>query len=1059
MSKLSKILENKKEIGFCSCVIKVQGKNENENKNNNKKQKSKTWLDYFNDIVSEDLKVLIKNENNLKVNKYLNLEKNIELSKLMTYQNLNVLLDNPFDFNLEKIFQNKKKNTNLKIKRSISSCESKKKKSTTSFDDLIWNNKLKKYINLNDLQLLHNVQSDSKNKRNKSCLSSFNHKANFEKEFCEIHRQQIHINQNRLNSLQLKKPTNGNKNQNGGSNSFFLMKNNANKNNFIKKNQINEFDNNINLNISQLYDINEIEQKIKNEILAESEKIKYVTIKQNHNKFFLIQDEKSGRNKIVASQKIDIGEVIFIESQFLETSILFNDLWDTFNNLDNEQKRNLDEISEFMNIERIYKRKNSENSLKHKCDIHNNNNFYLYEEGINNLKNENHNKYYYRKNDIIYKEHNENVVQNNILNSNTHENDNMEFFNDNFINKLIKFEIFTDILKNSFISCNNRTKVMLFKNASFLNHNCFPNASYCFIDKNKICLLAVKTINMYDEIRISYINELYSSIEYRKSKLKDMKNMNCCCNRCLQIMDEERNILCAVCKYSYVSKKLNEQYIKIMEEEKENLTKSRNISTFEHVEESEMTNKKLNNFTFNINNELNNSKYLNKNYYIKNMIEKSVNDHTLMNKGVVINERKDSTHNYIIYENLNDINEYHKKSNDCIEGYENINDNTNTNDYERIKNYKFTSSEPYHHLNKGLNKLQEFQNYKNIADNKVESKTSDERNIENFLNDDSTGIFFYSQFNDNTNEMKFYTRKNSEVKEEKNCRKIFNCLNSTFSSKNNFKNPLYPSMEKENSYDQIKSESYLINKGINEKLVDISVLEKNENLDTNLVNILSINYVREKIGYCKFHNSGKWVCDTCNDTISNYAMPLDSESCFIQEYKIIKEKINSNKFDIESIVNNVERSLLYIVGILGEKHWLYASFNYIIADLCFSLYNFNSLNKKYLLKSFNSFYNFLNFIQMKCPQAVHTDLVPLALKFLIICIYTSNYKIFYKFVKSGFLELIKQKYGSWDISYISLLYCFKICSEKINNSILVNRKIILMLAEFAKINMLRNHFN
>ncbi|CRG99310.1 SET domain protein, putative [Plasmodium relictum] len=1067
MSKLSKILENKKEIGFCSRVIKVQGKDENENKD--KGQKTKMWLDYFNDIVSDDLKVLINIENRLKVNKYLNLKKNIELSKLIKKKNFNVLFGNPFDFNLEKFFQNQKKNTNLKIKRSISSCES-RKKNTISFDDLMWNNKLKKYINLNELQLISNIQTHSKNyDRNKSCLNSYDRKLNFEKDIHDIQTEQIHSNQIKYNNIKLKNPKFGNKNEYERNISCFLMKSNANKseNNFIKKKKKSEFNLDKNEIISESYDISGIEERIKNEILAHSEYIKNKIMRQTHEKFLLIQDEKSGKVKIVANRKIEIGEVIFIEEYLLETSIMFNDLWNTFNNLDDEQKKKLDEISQLMNMERIYKRKKSESILKHMCDIHNNTSYCTNERDINlNLKNENYSEDYYKKNLIKYKECYKNVTQDNFFKSkeysenNDVKNRNGEFSNDSFINNLIKFEIFTDILKNSFISCSNRNKVVLFKNASFLNHSCFPNASHCFIDNNKICLLAMRTINMYDEITISFINELYSSIEYRKRKLKDIKSMSCSCNRCLQIIDEERNILCGVCKYSYVSKKLDEEYIRIMEKEKENPTREQNINKIAHIKVFDVTKKKSNDFISNINNELNNLECLNKNYHIKNTINKSVNDHTILNKDIFINSCKDPTHKYIMYENLNSNNKFHNKSNNSNQGYENINDNTSTTNYEKMKNpqfKRFSESCFDSNTSKGLNGLQGICGYNNMTKNNIYREKINEKNTENLVNDYNTRNFFFSQFNDSTNEIENYTNKNNEVEEKKNCDKIFNCLNSTLSLRNNFKNPLYSSIKKKNSYDKVKSEEYLINKGINEKLLHISILERNANLDTNLVNILSIKSVREKIGYCKFHISGKWVCDTCNDITLNYGVPLDSESSFIKEYKIIKEKINSNMFDIESVINNIEKSLLYIVGILGEKHWLYASFNYIVADLCFSLYNFNSLNKKYLLKSFNSFHNFLNFIQIKCPQAVYTDLVPLVLKFLIICIYTSNYKLFCEFANSGFLELIKHKYGSWDVSYISLLYSFRICSEKINN-VLKSRKALLTLAELAKINMQRNHF-
>ncbi|SOV25545.1 conserved Plasmodium protein, unknown function [Plasmodium sp. DRC-Itaito] len=81
-------------------------------------------------------------------------------------------------------------------------------------------------------------------------------------------------------------------------------------------------------------------------------------------------------------------------------------------------------------------------------------------------------------------------------------------------------------------------------------------------------------------------------------------------------------------------------------------------------------------------------------------------------------------------------------------------------------------------------------------------------------------------------------------------------------------------------------------------------------------------------------------------------------------------------------------------------------------------------------------------------------LVPLVLKFFIICIYTGNYNTIYNLVTSGFLELIKQKYGSWDVSYICLQRAFKMCYDHMNNRKPVDRATILTLADIANNNIL-----
>lgn len=783
-------------------------------------------------------------------------------------------------------------------------------------------------------------------------------------------------------------------------------------------------------------DIRTIGYEVENEIIFQSESIKNALTKDKYDNIIMIQDKECDKIKLVANKNIEIGDVIFIEDCFLETSIDLNDLWKTFNSLNNEQKTQLNYITEFININKKNKKKDIEiynqnkNSILKKHDQNGDKNRYIsyqdrdrsnYESDyiIERLSN-----FREIKEGNTYKHNLSNIGSSEVyvpkmdtekINSTIIESSKADFFkrkttdDEQYINNLIKFEAFTDILKNSFISPKNKNNILLFKKAYFLNHSCFPNSSYCFMDNNKICFIAMRKINMYDEISISFINELYASIEYRKKKLSDIKNTSCSCNRCLQIIDENRNILCSFCKYVYVTNKIDEQYKKAMETKNKLLLEN---------EKYNFGGQSVGSFGVNTLEQIPNKT---KPVGNGNMQSEEVNDNIYMN-------------------NINYLKSANKRSN-MFDNTTNIKINNYAYRSESLKGYKKENEE---------NKYYKHQTYfGNMGEMTRGIKNDSGSSPENFNN----YIPFSTQGNN-----RICNKENKFEKDDHIFQKS-NLLNSALLDSNSDgtkrKNKMRP----------------------NYKLPKVSSLENNINLDSNLLDILNTKNVEEQIGYCKLHNNNTWKCDRCIENISEYSIPLSSESLFIKEYTIIKEKINNEKCDIESIISKIEKSLLYVIAILGKKHWLYAAFNYLIADLSFSLYNnhidysdYNNCScykdhkksdipsQAILLKGFKSFHIFLDFIQINCPYTIHTDLVPLVLKFLIILIYTYNYESFYDFAKSGFLELIKQKYGPWDISYISLLYSFKICYEQINNSGTQNIKILFSLAELAKSNMSTNHF-
>ncbi|SCM20946.1 SET domain protein, putative [Plasmodium chabaudi chabaudi] len=994
MSALIKILENANEVGFCSRIVKLQGGKYEKNSKKDEKQENivnrpRKWLDYFNDIVKDELKDTNSNKYDI-----INNNSEIIIPLLKNHINCGLLLNNPFDFKLnaknvwyeenkKPIKETSKKDRYLNMQKGTFLRGNRIKNNKITFDDLIWDNKLKKYVNIrnqhvhkdvNNLHYAKQAYNELIHEKKKKILKKFNKnnviefKGQKQNASLKSHMDLKNTCPNKLGSQERDKRIRNN--------SFWLCGfNNCDRRNKKSNNK------NVQIVDTQAYiggnknsgehnydhctdenmikkvferDLSTIGYEVENEIRFQSESIKNVLIKDKYDNIIMTQDKECGKIKLVANKNIEIGDVIFIEECFLETSIELDDLWTAFNSLNNEQKTQLNYITEFININKKNKKKDidiyhqTKNSILKKPDQNENKNRYIsYQD---RAKSDYENDYILDKPSNFEEREEGNIYKHSFSNIGSSENyvpkmdtekikftriesSKADFFkrettdDEQYINNLIKFENFTDILKNSFISPKNKNNILLFKKAYFINHSCFPNSSYCFMDNNKICFIAMRKINMYDEISISFINELYASIEYRKKKLNDIKNISCSCNRCLQIIDENRNILCSFCKYVYVKKRVDDQYKKAMETKNELLLEN---------EKNKLGGQLVGNFGINT---VGQTPKKTESVDNGNMESKEINDNIYMNK---INYSKSQNKRNNLSENMQ---------------YLNINNYASQN--ESLKEYK----------------------------------------------------------------------KENEVQ-------------------------------------------------ANYKLSKVSNLENNINLDSNLLDILNTKSVEEQIGYCKLHNNNTWKCDRCIENISEYSIPLSSEALFIKEYTIIKEKINNEKCDIESIISKIEKSLLYVIAILGKKHWLYAAFNYLIADLCFSLYNNNNIDysgynnyscynvhkksdvpsKEILLKGFKSFHNFLDFIQINCPYTIHTDLVPLVLKFLIILIYTYNYESFYDFAKSGFLELIKQKYGAWDISYISLLYSFKICCEQINNSGPQNIKILFSLAELAKMNMSTNHF-
>ncbi|SOV76189.1 SET domain protein, putative [Plasmodium sp. gorilla clade G3] len=1097
-----KLLENKKEIGFCSCVIKVKEKKvieENKDINGNN---AKVWLEHFNDIISEDIKNMMNNKNRLKLHKSLNLINNLQLcNNKLDCKNINVLLNNPFGFDLNKIVHEKikekeyKNNNNFDDDKVNISKELSRNNTKVSYDDYIWNNELKRYMSLKESQSVYQFNGKH-TKRYKTCfdMSNSNHHNRSMRDKMEILKSEnVYINNNydnNINNISLsdvdmhnnfnvskKKEESTIFNNNNNNNNEYTKKETYLKISSNKKQNITYDSNNENRRNNNNYNDVYINQKKKktvlnNEIFNESYDIKYKTIRQNYNNILIIQDKNNKKAKIVANKKVEVGQILFIEQELLETAILFDDLWETFNMLNEDQKKQINYIihlkyykNEYDNISNINNKESvikEDEYLEDKKNIpySNDNNTYNHHYNKNNIANQN---------DMVFEEFTNNNNNNN--NSDKYKESIYHFRNDTFIDKLKQFEKFTDILKNSFISSSNKSKIKLFKHASFLNHSCFPNASYCFIDNKNICILAMRTINMYDEITISLINELYTSIQYRNEKLNKIKNITCSCNRCLQIIDEERNILCAVCKYSYVSKKINQKYMSTIRyqpnDSKENDDKNENDKKNESYNNNFLKYNTLNGEKKDI---MNTPNYKNREIYDENYLYKYNN-----------NTNYKETHlNKYEYNNISKSNLGKNNILEKIEG--NITYPSNITYTNFLNNSEGSKRHNTDNINKSQNLL--FGTKYKISQNKLDhAKCFGEISAEHYIphnnnkslhNICNNNTFFSN--NENAYEVnkskieliiKNNIKKRPYEKDKIEVPNTFNSANALLSTTSLYNN-IYNNSNNSNNNNNIKHYEYnnnnnmdieenycLTNNNINSNVTYNSHFPFSIKLKNNFLHILNVKNVDdEKIGYCKFVNNEEWICAVCNNSISKYVMPLKSEYFFIIQYNAIKEKINTNNFELPLLINNIEETLSYIISILGEKHWLYASFNYIIADICFSLYSSNSLNKNYISTCFNAFYNFFYFIQIQCPQAIHTDLVPLVLKFFIICIYTGNYKTIYNLATSGFLELIKQKYGSWDVSYICLQRAFKMCYEHMNNRKIMDRMTILKLADIANNNIL-----
>ncbi|SPJ10175.1 SET domain protein, putative [Plasmodium sp. DRC-Itaito] len=1136
MSKIrKKLLENKKEIGFCSCVIKVKEKKGIEENKDINSNNAKVWLEHFNDIMSEDMKNMMNNKNRLKLHKSLNLINKLQLcNNRVGCKNINVLLNNPFGFDLNKIVhkrikekENENNNNNFDDDKVNISTELSRNNTKVSYDDYIWNNEMKRYMSLKESQIVYQFNGRN-SKRNKTCFdicNSSHHNRSMRDKMEILKSENLYINNNyddnnrynislrnvnMNNNLSISKKKeestifNNNNNKEHAKTEAYL-KISSNK----KKKQNITYDSNYenrlnNYNYHDVY-INQKEKKdvLNNEIFNESYDIKYKTIQQNYNNILIIQDKNNKKAKIVANKKVEVGQILFIEHELLETAILFDDLWETFNMLNENQKKQIDYIihlkyykSEYDNITNInnnepvikedvyleekkyipYRNDNNIYNHHRNKNIITNENVTVFKEFANNNNNSNSNNSNNNNNNS-----NSNNSNNNNSNNNNSNNNNSNIYkksinnsrNDTFINKLMQFEKFTDVLKNSFISSSNRSKIKLFKHASFLNHSCFPNASYCFIDDKNICLLAMRTINMYDEITISLINELYTSIQYRNEKLNRIKNITCSCNRCLQIIDEERNILCAVCKYSYVSKKINKKYVSRIMYQQKDFKENDDKNEIDRKNQSHNNNflkhNTLNRGEIDIMN--NTPNYKNKEIFDENNLYKysnTTNYNKTHLKEYEYNNISDLGKNNIAAENIegniiypSDItyaNFLNNSENSKIHNTDNINKSQNLlfgmkykisqNKLDHAKKLDEISIEQYiPHNNKSIHNICNNKNFCSTNENPYEfNKSKIELIIKNnikkrlYEKDKIEDPNMFNSENALLSATALYNNKNNNKHNNKHNNKYSNIKNCACNNNNNT---------------DIEENGCLTNNNINLNVIYNSHLPLSIKLKNNFLHILNVkNAEDEKIGYCKFVNNEEWICTICNNSISEYVMPLKSEYFFIIQYNTIKEKINTNNFELPLLISNIEETLSYIISILGEKHWLYASFNYIIADICFSLYTTNSLNKNYISTCFNAFYNFFYFIQIQCPQAIHTDLVPLVLKFFIICIYTGNYNTIYNLATSGFLELIKQKYGSWDVSYICLQRAFKMCYEHMNNRKIIDRSTILTLADIANNNIL-----
>ncbi|CAA9987370.1 SET domain protein, putative [Plasmodium knowlesi strain H] len=1068
--------DNPNEVEFCCRVIKWQGKN-NECKNNQRNERSpKVWLDYYNDVVRDDLK-------DIKVNTLFNVKRDM-LTKRVYPKNKNsaLLLHNPFDFSLKKKHNRNEGKSNSGVKSAHCNVSTERKKKIF-FEDFVWNNELKRYVKLERIDGRqhkkhgeHAMQSGAPRqgancgksiRRSNSCMGLDNRAgpinnqtngASQQKYTCLSGACALATYQQKNGFAEIPEPpveesnvrrcfypggaqkeySNGhpgatpngypndhpngypNDHPNGYPNDHPNGYPNDHPNGYpherhrvdpIAARSAGRLDDrsadpsaflaayqrgyegaeprtytssNYNAAVATYPNApttdvaHRISEELKTMILEKSQALKNDTMRNNHGEnILMVQDEKTGRAKIVANKRIEIGQVIFIEECVLETSILLENLWDTFYSLDNDQKTKLDKICEYMNMGKENRRgthmhtgvspRVAEEELPKLVSILTDGSEHTTGKGGGNRTRlisycrsaENENEKCKRR-----------IAHGTLTGSNFQdggeEKKKKKSTKGNFVNDLIKFETFTDILKNSFISPKDKTKIMLFQYASLLNHSCFPNASYSYIDINRICFISMRTINRYEEITISLIDELYASIHHRRSKLNEVKNGTCFCNRCSQIIDEERHILCPLCKYSYVRKEIDLKSLK--------------------------------------------NGYHNGGTNATHLGDASEPSSVGTFQGGVIQTRQTPTQVISTGEKVG------TPLGESLPGY------------TRPTQKKI-------HLEREEAKISYFSSQSVVEDTRYYSGTANK----------SEDII---------------TKKNmtkmEKDSEEPSMRSISRTDKAELSKDIQKKMPnarILPWEEDINNRNKVPGVKFNILK-----------FEQSLNIGNILMLIWNTQNERNEIGYCKFQNNEElWICDTCGEEVSSCALPVESEKNFTKEYTVLREIINNYQFDseysVDNILNTIERSLVYIIGILGEKHWLYASFNYLMADLCFSLCCYSSDESnwdRYLLKGFNSFQNFLWFIQTRSPHSIHTDLVPLVLKFFLVCIYTCNYKTLYEFARSGFLELIRQKYGPWNIPFICLHLSFEMCYAHINCTLPICREILLVLANMTRVRLFGN---
>ncbi|KJP89408.1 hypothetical protein AK88_00851 [Plasmodium fragile] len=987
--------DNSNEVEFCSRVIKLKGKNDVCRNNQQKVRSPKVWLDYYNDVVRDDLK-------DIKANTIFNVKRDV-LTKTIYPKNKNsaLLLHNPFDFNLKRTHHANEGNGPSGV-RSAHSTVCTERKKNFFFEDFVWNNELKRYVQLERVDggqnKKHGKQSGTprqgancgkSTRRSKPCMGLdnragvINHQrgnginlekytrlsgagglATRQRRNGPVAIRQRPIEEPSANPYgHLKGHPNSHPNERHGADdpsadpSAFLA---AYQRGYHSAKPSTYTTSNYNPAVvaypnAPTPDVaHQIEEKLKNMILAKSQALKNDTMRNNHGEnILMVQDQKSGRAKIVANKRIEIGQVIFVEECVLETSILLEHLWDTFNSLDNEQRKKLDKISEYMNLGR-------ENSSGAHTHVGGSISLPVSEEllakPVSKMIDGN------KHTTPHGGEKSPRVISYCQSGENTYEK----------YTRHISHRI-SNILKNSFISPKDKTKIMLFQYASLLNHSCFPNASYCYIDVNKICFISMRTITRYEEITISLIDELYSSIHHRRSKLIQVKNDTCFCNRCSQIIDQERHILCPFCKYSYVRKGIDPKYLKnAYHSGHHNGHHNGGRDIFHWGDESEPS-------------------------------SVGVFQGGAMQKG--------QTHKQVMSTQRDKVSSY---------------SDTSSSEYvpftqEKVYPQREVNKSPYHYAPGDEGGTGCYSG----RPNQMEGGITNKKNMRKTGKNSQEELSMRSVSKNDTERLSMCAQKRM-------------------------------STERITTWDDTSSMGEVPVGNFN-----IRRFEEGLNIANILMFIWNTQNERNEIGCCRFHNNEElWICDTCGEAVSSCALPVASEQNFTKVYKLLRDMISSNQLDsehsVDYILTTIERSLIYIIGILGEKHWLYASFNYLMADLCFSICCYSSDSSKwdrYLLKGFNSFQNFLWFIQTRSPHSIHTDLVPLVLKFFLVCIYTCNYKTLYEFARSGFLELIRQKYGPWNIPFMCLYLSFEMCYAHINRTLPICREILLVLANMTRVRL------